>query len=118
MAPLGVWTMGVVVLTAIVLAKPPWFWQFLDPWTCTTVAAADLPWVEALNLRPVIVLVCGSLVLIFAWLAGNARPVVGQASQPDVKLETPTHEAPLLTRWLSLVTLAVRKAKKGVGSRC
>ena len=57
-----------VALTTVVLAKPRWFWQFADPWTGTTVALAALPWVESLNLRPIIVLFCGSLALIVAWI--------------------------------------------------
>ena len=96
---LGVWTMAVVVLTVVVLAKPPWFWPFADPWTGTTVVPAELPWVESLNLRPVIVLVCGSLVLIFIGLAPNAR----------VEAEAPA-TPPLLASWLSFVTLAVTVA--------
>ncbi len=90
---LGVWTLAIVALTAIVLAKPMWFWQFADPWSGTTVAAAELPWVESLHLRPAIVLVCGSVVLIFTWLRGSGR-VEGD-------------DPPLLTRWLSFMTLAV-----------
>jgi outer membrane protein assembly factor BamB len=86
LAGLAVWTMAVVVLTAVILAKPTWFWQFADPWTGTTLASADLPWVESLNLRPAIVLVCGSLLLIFIFLTGDA---------------------PLLTSWLGFLTLAV-----------
>ena len=46
MAMLGCWTIAVIVLTTVVLAKPPWFWQFADPWTGTAVVPAELPWVE------------------------------------------------------------------------
>src|ERR1700733_11180277 len=57
MAVLGAWTTAIVELTTVVLAKPLWFWQFADPWTGTKMAAdAELPWVESLNLRPVIIL--------------------------------------------------------------
>src|SRR5262245_11840492 len=31
MGALGVWTLAVVALTAVVLARPLWFWQFVDP---------------------------------------------------------------------------------------
>ena len=68
MAVLGLWTMAAIALTAVVLAKPPWFWQFADPWTGTNPVPAELPWVESLNLRPAIVLACGSLALILIML--------------------------------------------------
>jgi outer membrane protein assembly factor BamB len=70
---LHIWTAAVVVLTAFVLANPPWFWPFPNPWTGTTVVPAQLLWVESYNLRPVIVLVCGSLALILAGLFGSGR---------------------------------------------
>lgn len=87
MAALVSWTAFVIVLTTVVLAKPLWFWQFADPWTGTTVAAAELPWVEALPLRPVIVALCGSLMLIFTALA-----------------------PPVLAGWLRFVTIFVTVA--------
>jgi outer membrane protein assembly factor BamB len=96
MTVLGVWTIVVLVLTAVVLAKPTWFWHFADPWTGTTVAPAELPWVESLHLRPAIVLVCGSLLLIFTGLIDKNR---ASAEAPE--------KSPLLTRWLGIVTLTV-----------
>jgi outer membrane protein assembly factor BamB len=92
-AGLGVWTLAVVVLTAVVLAKPTWFWQFLDPWTGTTVAPAELPWVESLYLRPVIVLVCGSLVLIFVWREEDRS----QRGAEEALAPRPSSLVPLLT---------------------
>ena len=96
MAALSVWTTLVVMLTAIVLAEPPWFWQFADPWSGTRVVPAELPWVESLYLRPVIVLVCGSLMLIFAGLEGSVRAGAEVPSAPS-----------LLTQWLHGLTIAV-----------
>ncbi len=95
MAMLGIWTMAVVLLATVVLAKPPWFWQFADPWTGTEVVNAELPWVETLNLRPVILLLFESFVLIFIALASKSR---GEAAAPA----TPG----LLTRWLGFVALS------------
>lgn len=85
MSVLGPWTIAVLVLATVVVAKPTWFWQYADPWTGTTVAPAELPWVESLSLRPLIVLAFGSLVLIYITLSGK----------------------PLLTSWLELVTFTV-----------
>jgi hypothetical protein len=96
MTALGVWTTLVVALTAVVLAEPPWFWQFADPWSGTRVVPAELPWVESLSLRPVIVLVCGSLMLIFVGLEGNARAEAEAPAAPS-----------LLTPWLRFLTVAV-----------
>jgi outer membrane protein assembly factor BamB len=70
---LGGWTAVVLGLTTVVLAKPRWFWRFADPWTGPTVAPADLPWVEAFFVRPMIVLVCGSLLLLFIALSSSER---------------------------------------------
>ena len=88
---LGAWTLAVVALTVLVLAKPRWFWQFADPWTGTTVAPAELAWVESLNVRPMIVLACGSLVLI--WIGSQGSGGRGQESEagrltPDSRLLT------------------------------
>jgi len=118
---LGVWTVVVLVLTVIVLSKPLWFWQFANPWTGTTVAPAELPWVESLHLRPVIVLVCGSLVLIFTKLASSRQGDKETGRQGDKETgrqgdketgrqgdkESGSLERPLLTGWLSFVTLVV-----------
>ena len=106
----GFWTLAVAGLTVIVLAKPRWFWQFVDPWSGTTVAPAELAWVESFHLRPVIVLVCGSLVLIFVGLA-NGRGEVEASSVPGSDAAVNRLGAtPLLTSWLNVVTLAVTVA--------
>ena len=94
MAALSAWTGTALVLTSVVLIKPTWFWQFADPWTGTTVGPAEIPWIESLNLRPALVLLCGSLLPIFAALTGNTRG--GAEAAP-----------PSLTRWLGLVTFTV-----------
>ncbi len=93
---LGIWTITVVGLTTVVLAEPRWFWQFADPWTGTKVVNAELPWVESLNLRPVIAFLYGSLALIFIGLTDYGR----------VKVDSPV-TPPLLTCWLTILTLAV-----------
>src|SRR5205823_3060341 len=67
---LYVWTIAALALAAVVLAKPAWFWRFTDSWSGTSLAPAELPWVEAWHLRPPIVLICGSLALIFTALTG------------------------------------------------
>ncbi|HZZ77170.1 MAG TPA: PQQ-binding-like beta-propeller repeat protein [Gemmataceae bacterium] len=94
-AALGVWTLAVIVLTGVVLAKPTWFWQYADPWTGTTVAPAELACVESLHLRPAIVVAFGSLLLIFISLA---------------KLHSGPEESPAdraLTDWLDLVSICI-----------
>ena len=91
---LGLWTIAVLALTMVVLARPAWFWQYADPWTGTTVAPAELPWVESFGLRPLIVLAFGSLVLIFISLSGKTPTDTGA---------TPS----LFASWLSVVTLTV-----------
>lgn len=70
---LAIWTAFVIALTVVVLAKPRWFWQFPDPWTGTTIAAAQMPWVESLHVRPMLVLALGSLVLILIGLKRAER---------------------------------------------
>jgi len=101
-----------VALTTVVLAKPRWFWQFADPWTGTTVALAELPWVESLNLRPIIVLFCGSLALIIAWIEWGEPGPKGRGMRGEGRDETsslaprPSELAPLFTAACS-VTLAL-----------
>jgi outer membrane protein assembly factor BamB len=82
---LGILTTFIIILTTIILARPQWFWQFSSPWTGTTVAAAEIPIIESLYLRPVIVFVAGSLVLVFVRLARQ--------------------NPPLLARWMAVVTV-------------
>jgi outer membrane protein assembly factor BamB len=108
MAALGGWTIAVVGMIAVVLAKPRWFWQFADPWTGTTVVPAELPWVESLHLRPLIVLACGSLMLIFIALQWGER----QATKGEDK--NCGSLAPLLTL---AVTLAASIALALIGWR-
>jgi outer membrane protein assembly factor BamB len=94
------WTIVVIALCVIVLARPRWFWQFTDSWTGTTVAAAEIPWVESLHLRPVLVLIFGSLLMIFVCL-GTSKP-----SQAMDESDSNARQSPR-TRWLNLVTLTV-----------
>jgi outer membrane protein assembly factor BamB len=93
MLGLAAYSAAVIVLTAVVLVKPQWFWQFSDPWSGTERAAAELPFVEWLYLRPAIVLLTGSLVLIFAGLALRANRTTNPA------------ESARLSRWMALVTV-------------
>jgi outer membrane protein assembly factor BamB len=99
MTALAAWTTGVLVLTVVVLAKPRWFWQFADPWTGTTLAAAQLPWVESLYLRSALVLACGSPLLIFIGLTGTLREGTS-----------------LATLWLRLVTIVVTVASSAAAA--
>ena len=82
-----------------VLAKPTWFWRFPDPWTGTILADADLEFVETYYLRPVIVLVVGSLAVVFTRLCVLAR------REPIESTDAPT-----LTRWMAGVTIAATTA--------
>src|SRR5262249_53732549 len=86
---LGVWTAAAVALTLVALARPAWFWQFADPWSGMRNAPAA-SWVESLALRPALVIVCGSLGLVFIGLSGNAD---GDSSSR--------------TRWLRLLAIVV-----------
>jgi outer membrane protein assembly factor BamB len=105
---LGVWTTAVVALTCIVLARPRWFWQFANPWTGTTVAAAELSWVESFHLMPMIVLACCSLALIFTWLSGRDRRETPEGSDEARAVTDEGRSRPSpRSRWLGLVTLAV-----------
>jgi outer membrane protein assembly factor BamB len=93
MLGLAAYTGAVIALTALVLVKPQWFWQFSDPWSGTERATAELPFVEWLYLRPIIVLLVGSLVLIFAGLALQANRA------------TNLEASARLSHWMALVTV-------------
>ncbi len=121
MALLTFWTLAVVALTTVVLAKPRCFWQFTDPWSGTEVEPALLPWVETFQLRPVIVLTCGSLLLIYAWVLPQGRDEGGgmrdekgmnpnaDSSPSGSSLIPPLSSLPTLSpsSFLRVVTLAV-----------